>query len=457
MTTILAIAKTTIRSSLRSHVVHAILFFLALAIFILPLTIKGDGTAEGLLRVSLTYALSTVGFLLSAVTLWLGCTMITDDIEEYQAHLVLSKPVSRMVFWFGKLAGILVLQGALLAIAATAIFAITMWRFSSGDFSAEERETIRHELLVARKYLNPVEPPIDNVIEQEIERRQEAGYEKPENITDKMVYDTIRREVVGQLEEVRPWTIRPLPWEFQQLPQLDKDDTISLRFRFYVGNAKSKDQRAVRGRWWVFDERAQQVVPMPVTQYMGGVWHTLKIDNQFLSEQNQLSLSFENLDMFEQPIAFQMGDGPYLMMPVTSFLMNYLRVILLIFLQIAFLGIIGCACGALLSTPVALFLAFSYVIFGAVLVAMEPATPEDDIIPQNPFMRGLYIFRNLIKYVIVSVNEFNLVDHLTRGRLIEFTTIGVLASLILLLRGGIIAFLGIWLFNRRELGKVIRR
>ena len=79
----LAIAWTTIRSAIRSHVVHLVLVFLALTVVVLPLVVTSDGSAKGLIQVSLTYTMSLVGILLSMITVWLGCTTIADDVEQY--------------------------------------------------------------------------------------------------------------------------------------------------------------------------------------------------------------------------------------------------------------------------------------------------------------------------------------------------------------------------------------
>ncbi len=161
--------------------------------------------------------------------------------------------------------------------------------------------------------------------------------------------------------------------------------------------------------------------------------------------------------MFGKSVVFQMVDGPHLMIPVTSFLGNYARVVFLIFCQIVFLGVLGCVCGALLSTPVAIFLAFSYVGIGAVLLAMEPASPEDAIIPRSPLMYALYLVRQGAGYLIVSVNEFNQLSLLSKGQLIELGLILAIVLKVVVLRGLPMAIIGNWLLRRRELGLVIRR
>ena len=95
MRPVLAIAKSTIRAAFRSNLVLVLLALLAVTAIILPLVIRGDRTAVGLVQISLTYMLGAIGFLLSLVTVWLGCTVTSDEIEGYQVHLVATKPVAR--------------------------------------------------------------------------------------------------------------------------------------------------------------------------------------------------------------------------------------------------------------------------------------------------------------------------------------------------------------------------
>ena len=91
-----SIVKLTWRSALRSHIFQLLLAVLTVCIIALPLTIAGDGTAYGYIQVSLKYNMSVVAFILSMSSIWLACSVMTQDMESYQLHMIVSKPVSRM-------------------------------------------------------------------------------------------------------------------------------------------------------------------------------------------------------------------------------------------------------------------------------------------------------------------------------------------------------------------------
>ena len=154
MKALFAIAKLTLRNAVRSHVFQLLLLFLILCVALVPTTVGGS-TAIDFIRVSLLYSLSGVGTILSLSALWVGCHVMSADIDSYQLHMVVSKPVSRVTIWLGKFSGVLILHLVLMILAAAAIYGVVVWRFRNGDFAAEERTRIRNEVLVGRRVYLP--------------------------------------------------------------------------------------------------------------------------------------------------------------------------------------------------------------------------------------------------------------------------------------------------------------
>jgi len=63
----------------------------------------------------------------------------------------------------------------------------------------------------------------------------------------------------------------------------------------------------------------------------------------------------------------------------------------------------------------------------------------------------------VISAAVVSVDDMDATSDLARGRLIEWREIGSDLVWLIVIRGGLIAALGMWVLTRRELGTVIRR
>ena len=75
------------RSATRSKVFHILFALIILAVFLLPMTVSGDGTAIGLVQISLTYSLNVVVALISTTTLWLACSLLSREIEATRSLL----------------------------------------------------------------------------------------------------------------------------------------------------------------------------------------------------------------------------------------------------------------------------------------------------------------------------------------------------------------------------------
>ena len=150
MKSFLAIFKQTIRSAMRSKVFHVLFALILLCVIGLPLTIKGDNTASGLVQVSLTYSLNLVIALISASTLWLGCSQLATEIEGYQIHLVTTKPCRRWVVWAGKTLGVFLMHAVLLVVSMFIIYALTLYRLNaaqrSGLFTEQDMEKLRQDI-----------------------------------------------------------------------------------------------------------------------------------------------------------------------------------------------------------------------------------------------------------------------------------------------------------------------
>ena len=95
MTSFTAIVKLTLRNALRSHIFQLLLGLLLLCALLLPTTVSGSGEgARAYIQVALKYSLGAVSFILAISTVWIASLVMTQDVESYQLHMVVSKPVS---------------------------------------------------------------------------------------------------------------------------------------------------------------------------------------------------------------------------------------------------------------------------------------------------------------------------------------------------------------------------
>src|SRR6202142_4442029 len=124
MNKIATIAGLTWKAAFRYRLFWILAALLAAAVVGLPLMIRDDGTAQGMVQILLTYTLSATATLLGFATLWLSCGTLARDVEECQMQMVAVKPIARWQIWLGKWLGIVLLDAALLAVAGGGIYGL---------------------------------------------------------------------------------------------------------------------------------------------------------------------------------------------------------------------------------------------------------------------------------------------------------------------------------------------
>ena len=471
-----AITRLTFRNALRSHVFQLLLLLLIACVVVIPTTVSGGAVAGDFIRVSLLYSLWTVGAVLGLSSIWLGCYAMAHDIDNYQLHMVVSKPVARWTIWLGKWFGVNLVNMLLLLIATLAIYAIVMYRFNNEEFSAGDKERIRNEVLVGRRVFMPDQPDFEQEVrervKEKVRRLQEQGKGvdmTPEN-QDRLI-ESAKAEVGANASEVPFQRVRG--WVFSDLPR-KIDRPLYLRYRPYVGKVSSEDQRNTR-IWWqvgmpqvvenetpgsIFEQKnsGYQLFMVPLTQYpeqlWSGVFHEKEFtpDMKIITPDNKIFVSLVNFDDSQSTLYFQPADGPKLMIAVTGFFQNYFRAVLVIALQLLILSGFGCAFGGFLTMPTAIFVVISYLLFGSFSVFLVSHTVNSNTVER--LGQGLAEF---VLRIVIPLQRFEVTDLVAGGELIEWSLIGKLFWSYFILRAVPVFLFGIYFYRRRELGLVIRK
>lgn len=462
----LAIVQQTIRSGVRSHVFHVLGALILLAVLLLPVTVSGDGTAAGQLQISITYSLGVVVALISTTTLWLSCAQLSREVESYTIHMVTTKPCPRWLIWTAKWFGVFLMHVGILLVSAAVILGLVLWRTGRADFPPEEMQRLRSEVMVGRRVFQADAPPFAEIVEEEYRRRlpELDPAHKPDAVKAEIL-----RQVMARTSEIPVGNQRV--WAFRKVRVRDPEEPLFLRYRFYAGSTSPSDQKEVPGLWLVRDPASppdrERAFPVP-TKALGGTFHEMPLSSASVGADGTLMIAYLNPpedasewgNLKPMSVIFQHADGPTLLVRVTGFVANYGRSLLLAVFQIGFLAALGCMVGAAFSTPVAAFVAISYLIIGMVVRAAVSAPLQDDFGRyqyKGHLDKIAHRFAQVVQAAVVSVDEMDATSDLARGRLIEWRRIGGDLVRLILLRGGLIAALGMWVLTRRELGTVIRR
>ena len=466
-----AIVKQTVRSSVRTKVFHVLFLFLVLAVFLLPLTVSGDGTINSLVQVSLLYSLSVVIVLISVTTLWLSCSCLSTEIENYTIHTNVTKPCARWKIWAGKWCGIFGMNALILLVSMGAIYALVQWRVhrceKSGRYAPAEIARLHKEILVGRRNFFADK----NILQKEVNLEWEKNQEKYAGKSEREAKEEIRNQIMMQNREIKPGDVKDWVWRKVK----GQDDLLFLRFRVYSGSTGFMDQRDIPCYWGVRDPSAPKssgdVYAYFPMRFRSGTFQELMLDPTCIDTENDNSVKIqficppkEDVEAWNgatpAPFVMQPEDGPFLMMAAASFTENYLRAVILALIQIAFLAALGCAVSAAFSTPVAVFVAIAYLLIGMTvnLAISAPIMDENgEYQYQNVGERITHYVSRAVGAIIVSVDDLNITKPLSTGYWISNGRLIHSFVFYLLFRTGLITFCGIWIFYKRELGLVMRK
>ena len=444
MKKVLAIAGLTWKSAFRYRLFWIMAALLLGAVVGLPLMLKDDGTAKGLVQILLTYTLGAVSTLLGIATLWLSCGTLAKEVEECQMQVVTVKPIARWQIWLGKWL-------ALLALAGAAIFALLQWR--SGRLPAAEQKILRDEIFIARAAVRYHPPDLSG----EIEKRMRQRVKDPAAM-DPATLAEIRQQITGDVRssitEVTPGHRRRWGIDLHSLRERLGGQALELRVKFHTANP-DPDIRYLTG-WIVGPPNSPQQVGIE-QRLPPDSFQEFQIPN-VLDDKGILWVDFLNPN--ETSLSFPMEDGFELLYPESTFGVNFVRGLAIIFCWLALLASIGLAMASFLSFPVAAFASLGLLLMGLSSGTLSTVVEQGTIMGYDSAKGGYS--HSPIDLVIVPafgvalkivklVESFSPVDSLSTGKSVTWGELGLAVAQIVLLLGGVFCVFGIICFTRREL------
>lgn len=122
----LGIAIATFREAVRNKILYSILFF-AIALILLAVAIGSASLAQDE-RILKDVGLFALHFFSDMIAIFIGVTMVYQEMERKTIYNVLSKPVSRHTYFFGKFAGMALTLGVQLSVMFAALVGVMAFR-----------------------------------------------------------------------------------------------------------------------------------------------------------------------------------------------------------------------------------------------------------------------------------------------------------------------------------------
>jgi ABC-type transport system involved in multi-copper enzyme maturation permease subunit len=452
MNKIATIAGLTWKAAFRYRLFWILVALLAAAVVGLPLLLKDDGTAQGMVQILLTYTLSATATLLGFATLWLSCGTLAKDVEECQVQMVAVKPIARWQIWLGKWLGLLSLNAILLALAGVSIFILLQWR--AGRLSPDQQKIVREDIFVsrasAREPLPNLAPTVDRIMKREVKDPSTMSEsdlaEKRQQITERLI--GLRTVLPSRMW--RQWAI-----DLSSLKDRLRDQRLQLRVKFHTANANQ--EATYTTLWKVGPTNSTRQAELSET-FPADSFQEFSLPPNLLDDQGRLWIQVGNPNDLD--LTFPLEEGVELLYPESTFGVNFARGLLIIFFWLALLASIGLSAASFLSFPVAAFVSLA-VLFIGLSSGTVSTVVEQGTITGYEASKGGY-GHSVVDYVIVPifagalkvinlVQSFSPIDSLSSGRSITWGQLGLAVAQIVLLLSGFFCAAGILLFNRREL------
>jgi hypothetical protein len=452
MNKIATIAGLTWKAAFRYRLFWILCALLAAAVVGLPLMIKDDGTAQGMVQILLTYTLSATATLLGFATLWLSCGTLAKDVEECQIQMVAVKPIARWQIWMGKWLGLLSLNAVLLALAGAAIFMLLQWR--AGRLPADQQKILREDIFVSRSSAKEPIPNFGPVVDYYMKRAvKDPSKMEPADLEE--IRKQIAARVATNYTDLPPGTARLWGIDLHTMKDRLRDQRLQLRVKFITaGNNPEAEYTTI---WRVGPTNSTRQRELTET-LPGDSFQTFDLPPNLLDDQGRLYVEIINPNNMD--LTFPLGEGMELLYPESTFGINFMRGLAIIFCWLALLASIGLAAASFLSFPVAAFVSLAILFIGLSSGTVSTVVEQGTITGYNAATSGYG--HSVVDYVVVPIFDgalkiinlvqgFSPIDSLSSGRSIPWGQLGLAVTQIILLLSGFFCVMGILLFTRREL------
>lgn len=471
---LLAVARLTVKAVVRYRLLPILAVLLVLVVVGLPLLLKHDGTARGLVQIVITYTLSSITAILGLVTLWLATGTLARDVEDCSMQMIAVKPIARWQVWVGKWLGIMALNLTLLGLSGLTIYFLIQWR--AANLPDKQQAILKNELLIARGSLKERPLDLDAEVEKNLkERIREIG--QIANGADlKQVRKDVKEAIKSQYQAVPPQTTRPwvietglargqlentpiyLRVKFRSPQYSLKPETFATLWEVGPPNATNRvriSRALTTDTFHEFGINLLDAKGVPVSDPVkGGRYQNL------LAPDGKLYIVFGNPN--PTALLFDLDEGLEVLYHEGGFGLNFARGIAILFIWLGLLAAIGLAGASYLSFPVAAFFSIAMLIFGLSSGTIAQVVQDGTFGQTNHDTGAKEGMLGAVDFIMVPtfkvalgllqlVNSFSPVDALSTGRSVSWTALLQALLQIWGLIGGFFAVIGIFAFTRREL------
>ena len=360
------IARGVLIEASRTKMSIAFLTILLVILPLIPILLDPESPLRHRVQTMLSRSLGTTFGIAAFLTVFLGCATVAFEIRDRQIWQVLTKPVSRIGYLFGKWLGIVSLNFTILIIAGLSVFMYLEYLrtapVADGVQGELDRLAVEEEILTARAETLPVYETLTN---EQISARVEILIEADSDLRDEdqvklQLRQKLREEVQDQfLSQQRAIPINNTgvanshTYTFEGLSHAKKLGTpLTFKYKFYIGAADEQETYEAG-----FEYNNDYTTRHRVT-YVPTMTHVTMIPAFLIDDDGKLAITIYNLKEpspefhYAGTLQFE-KEGIKLLYRVGNFESNFFRAILVLLIKLSFLAALAIAASTFLSFPVA--------------------------------------------------------------------------------------------------------
>lgn len=457
---IAAVAVNTIRQILRLKIVVVFIILLAVMLAVMGLKTTGDGTIKGRLQTFISYGLSLVSLLLCLLTIIASVYTVTSDISGRQIFTVVTKPIRRFEILAGKFSGVIILDFVLLVLFSSVIYFTTVMTPHFAGASEEDMALLDNEFFTARAGLRPQPVDVTAIVEQTYKDLLAKGQITREQDQDEPSRRLIIEELTQSKEQAsRSVSVgRAIVWKFNNVNIKSKDPNSFLFVRFKYEVSVTPPDSMINGIWTVGDQRDIKLGQRPKTpSYQSfrrdkiSAFHEIAVPANAVAPDGYVEVEFVNPPSSNDTVVVFPPDGLEVLYKADSFTANFIRSVILIFLRLFFLTSLGIFTASFLSMPTALL--FSLIVFSVATVSGFIFESFGTLSREAGYIYNISIIP--LMHLLPQFDKIEPSAFLVSSRLLSWSFLGWAALVIICIQSLVLFLLGIWVFSRREIAKII--
>jgi len=458
MRSIWAVAVNTLKQALRMKVA---VVFIVLLIVLLPamgISMTGDGTLKGRLQTFVSYGFSLTSFLLCLLTIVVSIYSLTSEIQQKQIYTVVTKPIRRFQFLFGKLLGVVLLDVVLLALFSAVIYAVIIYTPKFYRASRLERARADNEFFTARAGLTPAEVDVAQEVIDTYNRLEKAGQLPPGVSDNKVSRESYIKALTQRIKLGKRAAAvgHELVWEFNNVKPLDPNQSLFIRFKYDV--SVNPPDLQVFGRWFAGDDRQVKYganVQTPIYTFdrkdLIRTFYEMEVPADSVAEDGYLAVGFFNVPLNNTVVIFPPQEGLEVLYKADTFTANFLRAVFLILFRLIFLACLGILASTFLSFPVAVLLSLAVFFTGTISgFCLE----SFDFLSENLSSVYSYTVRPIVQ-LLPQFDKFNPTKFLVPARLLSWSLLAKAALYMICIKAVLLWLAALLIFNCKEIAKVI--